>query len=125
MVTTPSGVFVYLTPDEAMANLSALQRKEAVSQWRHSIKEAFGHQCAYCGCLSDKLTLDHVHPKTRGGQDVSTNVVPACNRCNHSKGSEHWMMWYQRKPYYCEERKNAISQWINSTRFTQLYPIAV
>jgi hypothetical protein len=34
-------------------------------------------------------------------------------------------MWYQRKPYYCEERKNAISQWISSTRFTQLYPIAV
>jgi hypothetical protein len=126
MVTSsPAGGFVYLTPDDAMANLQALQRKEAVRQWRQSIKEAFSHKCAYCGEHHKDLTLDHVQPKTRGGQDVSTNVGPACQRCNHNKGSEHWMMWYQRKPYYCEERKQAILQWINSTRFTNPYPIAV
>lgn len=45
--------------------------------------------CAYCGkSFNDsKLTRDHIHPVSRGGQDVWTNVVSACWDCNNKKDS--------------------------------------
>lgn len=45
------------------------------------------HICAYCGRLfSDlHLTRDHVIPTSRGGPDKWTNVVTACENCNHKK----------------------------------------
>lgn len=45
------------------------------------------HLCAYCGkVFSDfKLTRDHVIPRSKGGPDSWTNVVTACEKCNHTK----------------------------------------
>ena len=45
--------------------------------------------CIYCGkAHSDSdLTRDHIVPVSRGGLDVWDNVVAACKRCNHFKGS--------------------------------------
>lgn len=45
------------------------------------------HLCGYCGkVFSDlKLTRDHVVPVSRGGKDVWTNCVTACEHCNHRK----------------------------------------
>ena len=36
-----------------------------------------------------ELTLDHVKPRSKGGQDLTTNVVCACRKCNADKGSSH------------------------------------
>ena len=45
------------------------------------------HVCAYCGEHFKDLDLsrDHVHPVSKGGQDVWTNVVTACRHCNNRK----------------------------------------
>ena len=45
------------------------------------------HVCAYCGeVFKDRdLSRDHVHPVSKGGQDVWKNVVTACKRCNNHK----------------------------------------
>ena len=45
------------------------------------------HLCLYCGnhFHGDDLSRDHVTPISRGGQDVWTNVVTACKRCNNHK----------------------------------------
>lgn len=41
--------------------------------------------CAYCG---DKATtVDHVHPRSKGGAHDWTNVVAACQPCNQKKGN--------------------------------------
>lgn len=47
--------------------------------------------CAYCaGVFSElRLTRDHVVPTSRGGKDVWTNVVTACERCNHKKDDKY------------------------------------
>ena len=45
-----------------------------------------GWLCAYCGSGSNRLTLDHVVPRSRGGTSVWENVVTSCAPCNHSKG---------------------------------------
>jgi 5-methylcytosine-specific restriction endonuclease McrA len=44
--------------------------------------------CLYCGKHFDDIQLsrDHVNPLSRGGQDVWTNVVTSCKRCNAHKG---------------------------------------
>jgi 5-methylcytosine-specific restriction endonuclease McrA len=45
-----------------------------------------GWRCAYCG-EGGRLTLDHVVPRSRGGESVWENVVTACAPCNHKKGN--------------------------------------
>ena len=46
-------------------------------------------RCAYCGRDGGPrdLTVDHVKPLSRGGEHAWDNVVAACRRCNHRKGS--------------------------------------
>ena len=42
--------------------------------------------CGYCGTSGGRLTLDHVVPRSRGGDSVWENVVTACAPCNLRKG---------------------------------------
>lgn len=43
--------------------------------------------CLYCGgtFATSALSRDHVHPISKGGRDVWTNVVTSCRRCNNRK----------------------------------------
>ena len=43
--------------------------------------------CQYCGQQfhSNELSLDHVFPKSRGGEDSWENLVTCCRRCNQKK----------------------------------------
>lgn len=41
-------------------------------------------RCQYCGRSAE--SLDHVVPRSRGGQHVWDNVVACCRRCNTTKG---------------------------------------
>lgn len=50
---------------------------------RRAVLQRDGHCCVYCGEAAD--TVDHVHPRSRGGRHEWTNVVAACSRCNHRK----------------------------------------
>ena len=45
-----------------------------------------GWRCVYCGTSGGRLTLDHVVPRSRGGDSVWENVVTACAPCNLRKG---------------------------------------
>jgi 5-methylcytosine-specific restriction endonuclease McrA len=49
-----------------------------------------GHVCAYCEKTFDdsKLTKDHIHPLSEGGSWCWSNIITACARCNHNKGSQ-------------------------------------
>ena len=40
-------------------------------------------RCAYCGAKAD--TVDHVIPRSRGGDHSWENCVAACSGCNHRK----------------------------------------
>jgi 5-methylcytosine-specific restriction endonuclease McrA len=45
------------------------------------------YTCQYCGRkqASAELTIDHIVPRSRGGQSTWTNCVVACIRCNSRK----------------------------------------
>ena len=58
-------------------------------------------RCQYCNSR-DRLTIDHVMPKSRGGRDTWDNLVTACTRCNTRKGNrtpEEAGMPLLRKPF--------------------------
>jgi 5-methylcytosine-specific restriction endonuclease McrA len=76
-------------PDHYLYNLIAMTSSDAKRLWRRSIKEHFDYTCVYCGNSYDlsQLSIDHVHPRSRGGKDTLSNVVCACKGCNQDKGS--------------------------------------
>lgn len=51
------------------------------------------HTCQYCDYKGAKLTIDHILPKSRGGQDTWQNLVTSCYDCNNCKDNrtpEEW-----------------------------------
>jgi 5-methylcytosine-specific restriction endonuclease McrA len=50
---------------------------------RRSVLRRDGGLCVYCSQPAD--TIDHVIPRSRGGQHVWENCVASCTRCNHRK----------------------------------------
>lgn len=101
-------------------NLEAMTSKEAKRLWRQSIRKAWDDKCAYCGqppIDERSLTLDHVKPKSKGGEDMTTNCVPACKNCNHSKGSLEWKEWFRAQDFYTKEAEKRIMRWLLSDDF--------
>ena len=46
------------------------------------------YRCVYCGQVfpPDELSVDHVQPRSRGGDRSGGNLVTACKGCNVRKG---------------------------------------
>ena len=59
----------------------ALSRKNILLRDRNT--------CQYCGVVlpSGELTLDHVVPRSRGGNSTWENLVACCHACNRRKGN--------------------------------------
>lgn len=55
-----------------------------------NVKLRDGYRCQYCGerFVEDELTMDHVHPRSKGGRDAWDNLVAACRPCNHGRGAD-------------------------------------
>ena len=61
----------------------AVQRKIS----RRALFARDNWRCVYCGSSGGRLTLDHVLPRSRGGESIWENVVTSCAPCNHRKGN--------------------------------------
>ena len=57
------------------------RRRTALS--RRAVFARDGYKCQYCGRPAD--SIDHVVPRSRGGEHVWENVAAACRRCNLDK----------------------------------------
>lgn len=69
---------------------------------RRNILKRDGHKCGYCGRADLPLTIDHVIPKSKGGDDCWENLVAACLPCNNRKGNrspEEAKLKLKIKPY--------------------------
>ena len=56
------------------------------------LKLVLAQACAYCGS-QNALSMDHVLPRSRGGEDSGDNIVWSCRSCNSSKGSTDLLEW--------------------------------
>jgi len=51
---------------------------------RRRIYDRDHHTCTYCGSTKH-LTIDHIVPKSRGGDNSWTNLITCCYSCNLKK----------------------------------------
>jgi CRISPR/Cas system Type II protein with McrA/HNH and RuvC-like nuclease domain len=68
---------------------------------RQRIYKRDNNECTYCGSKKN-LTIDHIIPKSRGGQNTWMNLVTCCSSCNRLKGDrtpEEANMKLNTKPY--------------------------
>lgn len=94
MADSPNG-FVHTTslriaiPD--VIRLSRFERlpSRLMAFTRHNIYEHYKYHCAYCGrrFKTDEMNLDHVLPRSRGGDSGWLNVVASCIPCNTRKAN--------------------------------------
>ena len=67
-----------------MSNLATL---------REQVRQRAKYACEFCGVseinTGSQLTLDHFHPKSKGGSDKLANLVYCCVRCNQYK-QDYW-----------------------------------
>lgn len=86
----------YFHPSGFIELPSILRLKHKIN--RNSIKMVFSRNavfkrdnfyCQFCGIqlTPNKITIDHIIPKSRGGQTSFENCVAACHECNKKKGS--------------------------------------
>ena len=54
---------------------------------RKAVLARDGWTCQYCGSNRHGLTVDHVIPRSRGGESVWENIVASCAPCNRKKGN--------------------------------------
>lgn len=54
---------------------------------RQTLFQRDKYQCAYCGKIfdKDKLTIDHIIPRSKGGLSSWANTVSSCKPCNYLK----------------------------------------
>lgn len=68
--------------------ITRMQRK---TKFRRAVVFARDHwTCQYCGSPVNRTTatIDHIIPKSRGGESSWSNCVTSCLKCNSKKGSK-------------------------------------
>jgi 5-methylcytosine-specific restriction endonuclease McrA len=74
----------------------------------------YNSECWICEVKLDVVQWDHVHPLSKGGAHVRSNLRPACKDCNGRKGSIH---------PFTDEKKNEIANVVRALRTTQATPV--
>jgi hypothetical protein len=70
-------------------NILHIKKKEKISsalRARTFMRDSF--KCKKCGS-SDDLTVDHIHPESKGGKATDDNLQTLCRSCNSKKGTKN------------------------------------
>lgn len=78
---------IYIPEIIILSKYDKLSRKD-VKYNRQTVFERDNFKCGYCNMkfLRNKLTIDHIIPKSRGGLTTWKNVITSCFTCNNKKG---------------------------------------
>jgi len=116
-------------PENLLYSLSVLRPGEAKRQFRRSIFEDYPLRgplgqsaCAYCGKWHEKLTLDHIVPKSKGGPHFAKfNLAPSCLRCNASKSNLPLFEWWRPQEFWTDRREDLLTSWVQSHSLVSAY----
>lgn len=88
VVRSPSTEFV--VPEVLRLRTSAYPSKRRIRLSRKNVMIRDKHTCQYCGkkLPASQLNLDHVIPRSRGGETKWTNIVACCLEHNARKGNK-------------------------------------
>jgi HNH endonuclease len=78
--------------------------------------------CCYCNKQipdTEYVTIDHLLPICKGGDNSLNNLYCACSECNQDKWYKDFLEWYRSKPFYSLEREEQIKL-LNNPGWEQL-----
>lgn len=98
--TNPTNAARYTTQLGRAAH-SARPGRESLSKrlgrLAKQIKARDGFACVYCGATAESsgrhLHLDHLTPKSQGGEDTADNLCLACASCNSRRQDKSLAQW--------------------------------
>lgn len=64
--------------------LKKLGRNDFTDEQWYTILDKYEHRCLRCG-TTDRITMDHIVPLSRGGEHTADNIQPLCKKCNQWK----------------------------------------
>lgn len=66
-----------------------LNQAGRLSFWKHLLMKRSEFLCALCGerLAQDELDVDHIQPRSRGGQNDWSNLQATHSNCNRRKGN--------------------------------------
>lgn len=70
------------------------RRRRVPTEMRRRVRRRDDGRCVRCGS-TEELTVDHVHPFSRGGLTVPRNLQLLCKPCNSSKSAHTMEEWAQ------------------------------
>ena len=62
-------------------------RRGSIKVGRQRIFKRDKYECGYCGSKKN-LTIDHIVPRSKGGDNSWNNLITCCNRCNNEKDNK-------------------------------------
>lgn len=88
----------------AIGRIAAFKRRERSAEYRSRppvnlvkrIIRIAGGTCFYCWNSTEKITIDHFHPVSKGGNGQISNLVPCCQKCNSSKKDKEGPLWVEK-----------------------------
>jgi 5-methylcytosine-specific restriction endonuclease McrA len=86
-ITSPNNAWPI--PTIVIVTSKFFRRPQKAKLSLHELAKICDFKCQYCfeKFPLKELTIDHVRPKSKGGEDVHANRVLACGTCNRKKGS--------------------------------------
>ncbi|MCU0559438.1 MAG: HNH endonuclease [Desulfobacterales bacterium] len=85
-VRVASGVEMRIPAVMRLVKLIRTIYRAGVAFTKRNVLVRDGLRCAYCGGQKERLSIDHIVPKSRGGKTNFENCVAACRSCNLKKG---------------------------------------
>lgn len=77
---------------------------------RFAILKRDNFKCVYCGRSSIEhgvtLHVDHIIPVAKGGKDIASNLITACDTCNRQKSASRLKSSNERRILAVVERRN-------------------
>jgi len=68
-------------------SISCYTKKPIKEFTKWDVFERDNYTCQICGARKH-LTVDHIHPESKGGKTKMENLQTLCKRCNSKKGSK-------------------------------------
>ncbi|MEM7784953.1 MAG: HNH endonuclease, partial [Planctomycetota bacterium] len=91
-----------------------------ISFRRFPSKQSNPGRCVYCGRNSNRITKDHVIPRSQGGSDQASNIVQACPSCNQAKGNRTPQQWAADILKFRQPAKVTPLRWLDRIRLMAL-----
>jgi len=86
IIRTAEGIAIKVPAVMRLIKLIRTLYRNRVPFSKKNILVRDGFKCAYCGIGKERLTIDHIIPKSRGGKTTFENCVSSCKSCNNKKG---------------------------------------